>query len=110
MLSKSAILSAEDRQIKTVHVPEWGGEVGLRVISGAERALFESLFEAKNDELFKVRFVACSLCDEKGARLFSNDEVEVLAEKSSKAIARLFEQCWDHSMLSQESVDEAGKG
>lgn len=110
MLSKSDILSAEDRAIKVVDVPEWNGQVGIRVLSGSERALFESMFESKSDDLFKVRFVACSLCDEKGDRLFSNDEVEVLAEKSSKAIARLFEQCWDHSMLSQEAVDEAGKG
>lgn len=110
MLSKSAILAAEDRSIKTVNVPEWGGDVGIRVLSGSERALFESLFEERKDDLFKVRFVACSLCDEKGSRLFSNDEVEVLAEKSSRAIARLFEQCWEHSMLSPQSVDEAGKG
>lgn len=110
MLSKSDILSAEDRSIKTVDVPEWGGQVGIRVLSGAERSMFESLFEAKKDDLFKIRFVACSLCDAAGVRLFSNDEVEVLAEKSSRAIARLFDQCWDHSMLSPESVEEAGKG
>jgi hypothetical protein len=109
MLSKNAILASDDRNIKTVSVPEWGGEVGIRVLNGIERSQFETMFSEKKVDLFKVRFVACSLCDDKGCRLFSDDEVEALGEKSAGVINRLFDICWDHSSLSQEAVDEAGK-
>ena len=109
-LSKNAILAHDDKDIKRISVPEWGGEVCIRVLNGEERARFESIFTEKKEDLFKVRFVACSLCDEDGSRLFKDDEVEALAEKSSRVINRLFDACWEHSCLASASVDEAGKG
>lgn len=108
MLSKAAILACEDKNIITVSVPEWGGDVGIRVLNGRERSMFEAIFQEKASDLFKVKFVACSLCDEKGCRLFSDDEVEALAEKSGSVIARLFDRCWEHSLLSPDAVEEAG--
>jgi len=109
MLSKNAILASDDRNVKTVSVPEWGGDVCIRVLNGIERSQFETMFTEKKVDLFKVRFVACSLCDERGSRLFSDTEVEALGEKSAGVINRLFDVCWEHSSLSQEAVDEAGK-
>lgn len=109
MLSKNAILACDDRNVKTVSVPEWGGDVGIRVLSGLERDLFEALFTEKKTDLFKVKFVACSLCDDKGDRLFTDAEVKALAEKSGKVINRLFDECWLHSSVSEEALDEAGK-
>ena len=109
MLSKNAILASDDRNVKTVSVPEWGRDVCIRVLNGIERSQFETMFTEKKVDLFKVRFVACSLCDERGSRLFSDSEVEALGEKSAGVISRLFDVCWEHSSLSQEAVDEAGK-
>ena len=108
-LSKNAILAHDDKEIKTISVPEWGGDVCIRVLNGEERSIFESLFSEKKADMFKVRFVACSICDESGARLFKDDEVVALGEKSSKVINRLFDLCWEHSCLSASAVDEAGK-
>jgi hypothetical protein len=109
-LSKNAILAHDDKNIKAIPVPEWGGEVCIRVLNGEERAKFEMLFAEKKEDLFKVRFVACSLCDEEGSRLFRDEDVAALSEKSSRVINRLFEACWEHSCLSEEAVEEAGKG
>lgn len=109
MLSKAAILASEDRNIIEVEVPEWGGKVGIKVLSGAERSHFETIFDEKKVDMFKVKFVACSLCDERGARLFTDEEVSSLAEKSGRVINRLFDKCWEHSLVSSASVDEAGK-
>jgi hypothetical protein len=36
-LSAQQILEAKDLEIKVVNVPEWGGDVGLKPFSGADR-------------------------------------------------------------------------
>ena len=42
ILNKAAILAAEDLKTETVAVPEWGGEVRVRTLTGTERDAFES--------------------------------------------------------------------
>jgi hypothetical protein len=109
MLSKNSILAVDDRGLKTVSIPEWGGDAYIRVLSGTERDKYEAMFNEKDTSLFKVKFVASSLCDDKGVRLFETDEdIKALAEKSSRVLNRLFDQCWEHSCLSPEAVEEAG--
>ena len=40
ILSKDAILAADDLPRETVHVPEWGGDVYVRTMSGTDRDAF----------------------------------------------------------------------
>ena len=42
LLSKSAILCANDLQTEAVEVPEWGDPVRLRSFTGRERDAFEA--------------------------------------------------------------------
>ena len=42
LLSKTAILTANDLQTEDVEVPEWGGAVRVRSFTGRERDAFES--------------------------------------------------------------------
>lgn len=109
MLSKGAILAADDIRIKTVDVPEWGGTVGIRVISGTDRDKFEQSYSDKDMGNFRIRFLAASLCDEHGGRLFTDEDVEELGRKSSLVINRLFAVAFAHSAFSGEAVDELGK-
>ena len=109
MLSKGAILAADDIKIKTVEVPEWGGSVGLRVISGLDRDKFEQSFSDKELGNFRIRFLAASLCDENGGRLFTDADVEELGRKSSLVINRLFGMAFAHSAFTGEAVEELGK-
>ena len=41
-LSKEAIFEAEDREFADVPVPEWGGVVRIRSITGTQRDAYES--------------------------------------------------------------------
>ena len=109
MLSKGAILAADDIKIKTVEVPEWGGSVGIRVISGTDRDKFEQSYSDKDMGNFRVRFLAAALCDENGGRLFTDDEVEELGKKSSLVLNRLFATAFAHCAFTGEAVDELGK-
>ena len=42
LLSKTAILAAQDLQTEDVEVPEWGGAVRVRSFTGRERDVFEA--------------------------------------------------------------------
>jgi len=75
ILSKGSILAADDIKIKFVDVPEWGGKVGLRVISGTARDKFEACYTEKNMVNFRVKFLAASLCGEDGELLFTDADV-----------------------------------
>jgi len=72
-LSKAAILAADDSKKIEVEVPEWGGSVFLKVMSGTERDRFESEFVDgnRNVEMVRAKLVSKCLCDESGDRLYS---------------------------------------
>ena len=107
-LSKKAILEAKDIKTKEVEVPEWGGSVCIRVISGADRDVFEQAYSEKKMDAFRTRFLVLTLCDTSGERLFTNDEVEALNGKSSKVLNRLFDAAWEFMAFSPAAVEALG--
>ena len=93
LLSKEAILAAEDRKFEDVHVPEWGGTVRVATIPALEHDRWVSENQ-KNDvsgHNFRMHYVALCCVDEAGKRLFDASDVKALGEKSSKALQRIFE-------------------
>ena len=48
ILTKEAILAADDLPRETVLVPEWGGDVYVRTMSGTDRDAFESSLIARD--------------------------------------------------------------
>lgn len=106
-LSKSAILAASDKKTIDVEVPEWGGTVKLRVMTGTERDRFESEFVGGNKsvDMVRAKMVAKCLCDESGERLFTEDEIPELGDRSAAVLDRLFQQCMKLNRFSREDVD-----
>jgi hypothetical protein len=107
ILTRKQILAAQDRQPETVAVPEWGGEVQVRGLSGRERGQYELWAtsskinkagkliqgDATLDLVAMVRVRLISLCivDEAGIRLFGDADIEALADKDSAPIERVFD-------------------
>ena len=94
MLTKEQILQADDLKQETVEVPEWGGSVIVRTISGTERDNFEIACAKDKNTTRKVirgRLLALCLVDEDGKRLFSDSDAAALGEKSATALDRAFE-------------------
>lgn len=96
-IGKAEILAAQDRPTERVNVPEWGGEVIVRTLSGAERDAYEDetlKTDGKslvvNRKNARARLVARCLCDESGNRLFSDAEAVALGSKSAAVLDRLF--------------------
>ena len=110
-LSKKAILAAKDTKLKgPVAVPEWGGDVYFRTISGLERDQFEDAYSEQKMKAFRARFLVLTISDENGERLFADNEIEALGQKSSVVINRLFDEAWQHNAFTQEAVDALGEG
>lgn len=116
MLTKEQILNANDLETQTVDVPEWGGSVRIREMTGSERDAFEQATLKKNGKnydlnLSNIRARLCSLCivDEYGQRMFSDSDISALSAKSSRALDRLFSLCQKLNGLNKEDVDELSK-
>lgn len=109
-LSKTAILAAKDVRLSdAIPVPEWGGDVFVKTLSGLERDAFEESYSEQKMKSFRVRFLVLTLCDDSGERLFADGDVESLGKKSSVVINRLFEKAWGHNAFTTEAVESLGK-
>jgi hypothetical protein len=111
LLSKSEILQVQDTKVSAaVPVPEWGGEVYIKTLSGTERDAFEDAYAENKMKAFRCRFLVLTLSDDKGQRLFADGDVGELGKKSSVVINRLFEAAWKHNAFTNEAVESLGEG
>ena len=111
-LSAEQILAADDMGLKKVSVPEWGGDVFIRVMSVGERDTYERMWIGKKDsgiDNFRTQYLARVLCDDKGTLLFSRDQVDALAAKSGAVMGHLFDLAMKHNKMTEEDVVELGK-
>lgn len=113
LLNKEQIKSVSDLETQDVKVPEWGGTVRLKSLTGAERDRFEaSVVQGQgrnttvNMQNLRAKLVAQSAISEDGKALFTEEDVKWLGEKSAKALNRLFNAAQQLSGLSESDVKE----
>lgn len=111
LLTREAILGAQDLKSQDVDVPEWNGTVRVRMMTGAERdAIGAKLLGADNKPdmmRYRLLLVAACMVGEDGAALFGPDEVEQLAAKSSIALDRVFRAADALNDASNAAVESA---
>jgi hypothetical protein len=90
-LTKEQILSAKDCQTETVDVPEWGGSVLVRVMTGTQRDRFEAALLKDRSDNIRARLAACTICDDAGHLLFSEADILSLGDKNGSALTRVWE-------------------
>lgn len=109
ILTRDQILSAQDHKIERVPVPEWGGEVCVTTMKAGERDRWELGIQGKTIADIRASLLHLTLCDEKGERLFSADDIQALSEKASAPIQRLFDASVKLNRVSKEDVKELEK-
>ena len=114
MLSADEILKAPDIDgIEKLNVPEWGGEICVKIMTGAERDRWEMQTTAllKNPANINIRASLCAMtiCDEKGKRLFTDAQVDELGKKSSIALDRVFTVAQRLNRLTNSDLEELEK-
>lgn len=113
LLNREQILAVQDTKYEDLPVPEWGGTVRIRMLSGYERDKFEeSNFVQKRGkqvlslENIRARLVSLCVVGEDGKRVFSDLDVMALGRKSSAALDRVFEAAKKLNRFSEDDIEE----
>lgn len=113
-LTKQDILNADDLGLLEVPAPEWNGSIYIRVMSVSERDAYENEWvqnKTKGVENFRTKFLQKVICDENGDLLFTTpEEIAALGKKSAKVMSRIWAKAMQHNALTEEDVQELGKG
>jgi len=114
-LTKDQILKADDLPTQEVEVPEWGGMVKIRSLSGKERDSFEDIIQkrkkGKDIELkgLKVLLLALTIINEDNSIMFSEEDLEKLNAKSAKALNRVFDAVTEMNGIGEAAVEDLRK-
>ncbi len=118
-LTAKDILAVSDIQIELVNVPEWGGDVYVKSMTGSERDQYEADMvtskkagEERVIDMSDLRAKLCSMtiCDKNGNRLFTEKDVRSLTKKSAAALQRIFKVAQRLSGIGDEDVKELTGG
>ena len=116
-LTAKEILDANDRgELEMVTVPEWGGDVFLRVMSGCDRDSYEaSQIKMVGKQLTmdlankRANLIVRCVCDDKGTRLFSDAQAAGIASKNAQVLDRIYRVALRINALEDDAVEEAAK-
>lgn len=111
VLDKDAIKRIQDRPIKTITVPQWGGDVNIRVLSGREREIMEKEWENVKNSSASQRawFAVLVTCDDDGNPLFDKSDIEWLSDKSGEALDVIFNEGMELNGIGKDAVEDAEK-
>jgi hypothetical protein len=114
MSLREKILAANDRPIIRLNIPEWGCDVFVRAMSGAQRDVFEQFWSKRNEEgtdEARARLAAMVLCEEDGKSVFETvgDGTLNLKDKSATALDRIFNTVLDQNKIGAGGIEEAAK-
>lgn len=116
-LSRDGILAVSDLTTETVPVPEWGGEVIIRGLTGdeldayqASRRQFRNAGTPQQELIYvqdnaRASLLAKCLVDEDGERLFTDQDAGELGQKNGKVLDRLYDVAARLSGLSGEEQE-----
>jgi hypothetical protein len=116
-LTRDEILKADDLKTEDVNVPEWGGTVRIKTLTGNERDEYEfrmvgSNGQDRDENIRKIRsYLLCAvLVDEAGNLMFpAINDIERIGQKSSKALQRVFDRAAAMNGLNKEDVESLAK-
>lgn len=114
ILNRDQILQAQDIKTQTVPVPEWGGDVIVKGLTGTERDAYEASCVDTQDgknvpklQNIRAKLVSLTLVDEQGKRLFTSADLEALGRKSGDVLDRLFDVARELSGLTKQAMEKA---
>jgi len=117
LLTKKEILEAKDVLTEDIQVPQWGGIIRIKTMSGAEGDQFEASVMIKNGTKFevnprrlRVKLVAMCVIGEDGKRLFSDDDIAALDKKSRPALDFVFKECQELNGIGDDEIKNLEEG
>lgn len=94
ILNKLQVLSCSDFNYDYVDVPEWGGRLRVRGLSGEERAFCDKMLRdaevgKAGPNTYAAALIACGTVDDQGASLFSRVDIPALSKKADNVLQRV---------------------
>jgi len=118
-LTKVQILSAQDIKKEKVNIPEWDGDIWVKSLTGRERDAFEkSIMEFSEEvgvkpkviyENMRAKLCVMTICDDSGALIFTEEDIEALGKKSAKPLSVIFDLAQKLSGLTEEDIKSLSK-
>ena len=112
-LTREKILEANDINFAEVAVPEWGGTVRIRTISGDLRDGYDLYRSKISDSQTNpgYRAFVCAMCcvGEDDKPMFTTKDIQALGEKSSAALDRVFEAADKINGFTSGNIEETAK-
>jgi len=113
-LSRSDILNATSRlKTETIELPEWGGSVVVRELTGAERDAWEASIitsdGAQSPETMRnvrAKLIVKTIIDDEGELLFTDDDIDRVGALSGSTLNKIFEVACRLSALTAAEMDE----
>ena len=113
LLGKEAIFAADDIKTERVPIPEWGGDVMVRGLTGRQRDAWEqsmTVRRGKKVEMdmrdFRARLAVLCVVDETGQLVFHEGDIDALAGKSGSALDKIYTAAAKLSGISDDDVKE----
>ena len=107
LLTKDQIAGADDRKSSELEVPEWGGSIKIRSMSGAQAETYIKSAQEISGLDAVMLLVSFSVVDEKNELMFpSPEDLKVLGEKNMLVMKRVADECIIVNGLNQEVVAE----
>lgn len=104
-LTREAILASRaDRKPVRLEVPEWGGDVFVRVLSAKDQV---ALSDGAEPAEMPVRILLHCLVNEDGTRIFEDADYEALAGEDFPVIMRVFGVAAKVNGLSSKELEES---
>lgn len=116
LLTFDEIVAAQDIQHDYVDVPEWGGRVKVKSLTGEERGKVFAAIRAHGKQIhdedeaqsiFYARVIAASMVDEDDKLVIGQKNALALTKKSSAALTRVYKVCARLSGLGDEELEKA---
>jgi hypothetical protein len=109
-LTRDAILAANDTKLVEVDIPEWGGKVHVRPMTGAERDSYDmEMVATGKPENLRGRMAVRTICDETGKRLFTDADAEMVGSKCASALDRIYAIASKQSRIGDAEVADLKK-
>lgn len=114
ILSRAEILAAPDARHEDVPVPQLGGMVRMRVMSGAARDDFNAYLKSFGDDERPPSAVSAALLiqicvDDAGEPIFTMDDIDQLRAKSAAALDVMAAAAMRINGLGVHAVSDAAK-
>lgn len=114
MINKQSIFASQDLKTEPVDLPEWGGALAVRTMTGAERDAWEASLSpaggtGPNLANLRARLLVKCITNDQGERVFTDADADALGAKSAAVLERLFAVAQRLNGLAGNAVGTAEK-